>query len=196
MRLVRHEFPRLACLALVGCVCGSTVEFSPPSTTGHATISKLDPVLLTLPSDNTSTAHVVATGALNNKPTLVESHDGGTTWMPSGVAFDWVYDVNCKNESATTAAVEGSSNSVMHAAPCVAGTVGGLSTGYLQNETDMSGPWTASYRHNYFVNTTDNTIADVLSTSAPLPHWAATPHSVGLLAFDSGGLTRVSGEQP
>ena len=58
-----------------------SVSFAPPSSTGHSSAPRVDPELLTFKAQDATKSHLLCTGAVDNKTTLVESSDGGTTWQ-------------------------------------------------------------------------------------------------------------------
>jgi hypothetical protein len=135
------------------------------------------------PSSSADGAHVLCTGEVNNVSSYVESPDGGSTWRPASAAVvaaghGWLFGVGAGGGGGG-----------------IAGSVGGIPSGYLKNRTLMTGPWHATTRAVYSVNATDNTIAVAKTpAAAPLPSWAATPRGpVGLLAFDSGGVAHLGG---
>ena len=159
----------------------ATISFSKPSTTGHSFESRRDPIMLSFPSVSSSTnanaAHVLCSGVVNNKSTYVESNNGGLTWTPASksvadASYGWSVGVG-----QTTGSISGS--------------VGGIPSGYLKNESQMTGPWKATHRLIYSINNTDSTIA--VTDEAKSTFWQSLPNPVGLLAFDSGGVTWLGG---
>ena len=166
----------------------SVVTFGAPSSTGHSAGPRYDPSLLTFPSTSASTAHVVAAGVADGHNTLVESQDGGVTWKPvteevAALGASWLYGVECGGNASSSS--------------CVAGTVHGIPQGYVKEAS--AGPWTAAGKVVYTVVDSDATAGDngshvaVHLDNSTRPHWGSTPHEVGLLAFESGGITQIQG---
>ena len=166
----------------------TSVAFSNPTSTGHSVESRRDPILLSFPSlDATldNAAHVLCTGvdSATNKTTYVESNDGGSTWFPASesvadAAYGWLVGVG-----------GGQTRS---------GSVNGMPSGYIKNQSWMTGPWKTTRRLKYSINSTDNaftvtTEPTTLTSNASSSVWERTPHPVGLLAFDSGGATWLGG---
>ena len=160
----------------------TNVQFSKLSTTGHSTASRRDPILLSfpsaLPTSDPDKAHVLCTGVINNKSTYVESSDGGITWSAASqsvasASYGFSVDTGQNN---------------------ISGSVNGIPNGYIKNISLMTGPWKTKDRLVYSINEIDNTIIVTKETEKViLPFWEATPNSVGLLAFDSGGVTFLGG---
>jgi hypothetical protein len=168
----------------------TSVTFSSPTSTGHSAESRRDPILLSLPDATDDAAHVLCTGVdlLTNQTTFVESKDSGSTWFPAS--------------KSVAAAGYGWSVGVGIQSGHVSGSVNGIPSGYIKNQSLMVGPWKAPRRLTYSINSTDNTFTVVTestpstatsTSNASTSLWERTPHPVGLLAFDSGGVTWLGG---
>lgn len=178
----------------------SDVVFGPPTSTGHSTASRVDPFLLAFASTTGSPdqSHMIVTGAVDGHETLVQSPDGGATWTAAeasvtGFGDDgFLYGVHCssqrKRNDMPADGVGGGDEP-----QCTVGSVYGVPQGYLTNMSDFAGPWKSSGRVVYSV-TPNGTVSASLDNHSQPATWAATPHPVGLLAFDSGGIAHVAGK--
>eukprot|EP00750_Incisomonas_marina_P015026 INCI18056.4.p1 GENE.INCI18056.4~~INCI18056.4.p1 ORF type:complete len:393 (+),score=42.50 INCI18056.4:100-1278(+) len=176
------------CALLAGTV-SSRVVFGPPTSTGHSNASRVDPFLLAFASTTGSAdqSHMLVTGAVDGHETFVQSRDGGSSWTAAaasvGVFGDgFLYGVDCSSEGNRSGGQQ-----------CTVGSVFGVPQGYLTNTSDFTGPWNSTQRVEYSVMAKGTVNAFVDNQSQPAM-WAATPHPVGLLAFDSGGMAHVGGD--